>query len=130
MGAGCRGRSFGSPWPQFRFAVLIAGRGPPVSLEPERAANESLPSAADFSLMKEREPRGSHMLTIPTIHMHGLKDPGLAEHRKLYSEYCDPDTRSLLEWDAGHRLPVRSDDVTPLVQEIRRVARATATAKK
>ncbi len=118
------------PAPRFRFGVLIAGRGPPVSLEPERAANESLPSAADFSSMVESEPRGSHMLTIPTIHMHGLKDPGLHEHRKLYHEYCDPETRSLIVWDAGHRLPVRPDDVKPLVQEIRRVARETATTKK
>ncbi|KAJ6785403.1 hypothetical protein PWT90_05779 [Aphanocladium album] len=118
------------PSPLFRFGVLIAGRGPPVSLEPERAANETLPSAADFSSMKEKEPRGKHMLTMPTIHMHGLKDPGLEEHRKLYSEYCDPDTRSLLVWDAGHRLPVKPDDVTPLVEEIRRVARATVVAKQ
>ncbi|TQV91962.1 hypothetical protein V2A60_005946 [Cordyceps javanica] len=115
--------------PRFRFGVLIAGRGPPVSLEPDRAANESLPTAADFSSAKEKEPRGGHVLTIPTIHMHGLQDPGLEEHRKLYREYCDPETRSLLEWDAGHRLPIRPDDVTPLVEEIRRVARETATAK-
>ncbi|KAJ3481242.1 hypothetical protein NLG97_g7872 [Lecanicillium saksenae] len=116
--------------PRFRFGVLIAGRGPFVSLEPERAANETLPSAADFSSMKEKEPRGGHLLTIPTIHMHGLKDPGLEEHRKLYNEYCDRDTRSLLVWDAGHRLPVKPDDVTPLVKEIRRVARATAATNR
>ncbi len=113
----------------FRFGVLIAGRGPIVSLEPERVANESLPSAADFSSTKENGPNRTHVLRMPTIHMHGLKDPGLEEHRKLYNEYCDPETRSLIEWDAGHRLPVRPDDVAPLVKEIRRVALETATNK-
>lgn len=116
--------------PRFCFGVLLAGRGPPVSLEPERMANESLPSAADFSSMREKEPRGSHILTIPTIHMHGLGDPGLDEHRKLYHEYCDPETRSLLIWDAGHRLPVKPDDVAPLVREIRRVAQETSVTKE
>lgn len=114
---------------RFRFGVLIAGRGPFVSLEPDRPANESLPSAADFSSMKEKEPCGKHVLRIPTIHMHGLKDPGLQEHRELYREYCHVEARSLLEWDAGHRLPVRSDDVAPLVREIRRVDRETAAIR-
>lgn len=115
--------------PRFRFGVLIAGRGPMVSLEPERSANESLPSAADFSSQKENGPSGVHVLRMPTIHMHGLKDPGLEEHRRLYDEYCDPEMRSLIEWDAGHRLPVRPDDVAPLVKEIRRVALEMATDK-
>lgn len=117
-------------WPVFRFGVLIAGRGPPVSLEPEKEGNATLPTAAEFSSTKEREPRAGHILTIPTIHMHGLKDPGLEEHRKLYEEYCAPESRSFLEWDAGHRLPVRPEDVTPLVEEIRRVARETAPARR
>ncbi|KAM3474701.1 hypothetical protein MY5147_004137 [Beauveria neobassiana] len=113
---------------RFRFGVLIAGRGPFVSLEPDSAANESLPSAADFSSMTEKEPPGTHVLRIPTIHMHGLQDPGLQEHRKLYREYCHAEARSLLEWDAGHRLPVRSDDVAPLIRQIRRVDGETAAA--
>ncbi|KAM3541193.1 hypothetical protein ARSEF1564_005884 [Beauveria bassiana] len=113
---------------RFRFGVLIAGRGPFVSLEPDSAANESLPSAADFSSMTEKEPPGKHVLQIATIHMHGLQDPGLQEHRKLYREYCHAEARSLLEWDAGHRLPVRSDDVAPLIREIRRVDGETAAA--
>ncbi|KAK8147630.1 hypothetical protein G3M48_001298 [Beauveria asiatica] len=111
---------------RFRFGVLLAGRGPFVSLEPDRPENETLPSAADLSSIKEKEPRGKHVLRIPTIHMHGLKDPGLQEHRELYREYCHAEARSLLEWDAGHRLPVRSDHVAPLVREIRRVDRETA----
>ncbi|OAA57281.1 Serine hydrolase FSH [Cordyceps fumosorosea ARSEF 2679] len=120
----------GGGLPQFRFGVLIAGRGPLVSLEPARAENESLPSAADLSSMKEKEPRGDHVLTIPTIHMHGLKDPGLEEHRRLCNEYCHPGTRSLIVWDAGHRLPVRTDDVIPLVEAIRRLARETAATNQ
>lgn len=116
-------------FPRFRFGVLLAGRGPFVSLEPDRAGNATLPDASEFSLTQEREPRGNHMLTIPTIHMHGLRDGGLEEHRKLYNEYCDPESRTLLVWDAGHRLPVKTDDVAPLVREIRRVARETATSR-
>lgn len=118
------------PMPKFRFGVLMAGRGPPVSLEPDRSQNETLPTAAQFSSTVEKEPRGNHILTIPTIHMHGLKDPGIESHRKLYEEYCTPESRTLITWDAGHRLPIRPDDVTPLVTEIRRVARATATSRK
>ncbi|KAM3499374.1 hypothetical protein MY10362_007355 [Beauveria mimosiformis] len=117
-----------SPAVRFRFGVLLAGRGPFVSLEPDRPENETLPSAADLSSIKEKEPRGEHCLRIPTIHMHGLQDPGLQEHRELYREYCHVEARSLLEWDAGHRLPVRSDDVAPLVREIRRVDGETAAA--
>ncbi|KAI1469394.1 serine hydrolase FSH [Daldinia caldariorum] len=120
----------GSDW---KFAVIMAGRAPLVNLDPEvftstmlsRASEVGLTGAPDLMEMMS----GSHILKLPTIHVHGLSDPGLNLHRELYEEYCDSETARLVEWDGAHRVPLKGTDVQPLVDQILDVARTTGALK-
>ena len=110
----------------FRFAVLIAGRGPLVSLDPDVFMNPALADASQIGLsvypgrdcLEKRE----HVLHLPTIHVHGLRDPGLQLHRALREQYCEEGAR-LTEWEGEHRMPIKSKDVVAVVQQIFSVAR-------
>ena len=90
-------------WQNFLFGVLIAGRGPLVVLRPAKN-----PASWEYAAL----------LDIPTIHMHGLNDPNLHLHRRLLYEQCEEACASLLEWDGGHRVPVKTRDVAKLVEEM------------
>ena len=113
----------------FRFAVLMNGRGPLVSLEPHLLMNSALVDASqiavDQPLKAEDLRRKEHILRLPTIHVHGLQDPGLPLHRHLLQNYCSRSAR-LVEWEGRHSVPIKTKDVTPLVQEILRMAKETA----
>ncbi|KAJ5675033.1 uncharacterized protein N7477_004967 [Penicillium maclennaniae] len=114
---------------RFRFAVLFAGRGPLVWLMPDLPQPHGLVDAA--TPFTHTPPawltRGSdeHMLRLPTIHVHGMRDPGLDQHRDLLREYCDPLQATLLEWEGDHRMPIKSRDVETIVQQIHKLARET-----
>ncbi|CAD0100778.1 unnamed protein product [Aureobasidium mustum] len=109
-------------WPNFRFAILLAGRGPLVWLEPDTLPPEGLVDAAELSTSSHRPliPLGStkHVLHIPTIHVHGVQDPGLELHRELYEKYCDPGSTILLEWQGNHRVPIRTLDVKAVLDAV------------
>lgn len=115
----------------FRFSILFAGRGPLVWLmpdlpQPHGLVNASTPFTHPSSpclTMGSNE----HMLRLPTVHVHGLNDPGLENHRDLLRDYCDPLQATLLEWAGDHRMPIKSRDVETVVQQIHRVARETET---
>jgi hypothetical protein len=66
-----------------------------------------------------------HLLRLPSIHVHGLYDPSIDLHRDLLENYCDGDTVRVLEWDGGHRVPLKSTDVNPLVDYILEIAEET-----
>ncbi len=107
--------------PNFRFAVLMAGRGPLVELEPELVRTPGLVDASSLSAAgpaQQSLATVEHRLRLPTIHVHGMQDPGLEHHRKLLSQYCDERHARLIEWDGTHRLPFMKKDVTPIVEEI------------
>ncbi|RHZ46591.1 uncharacterized protein CDV56_104115 [Aspergillus thermomutatus] len=114
----------GSDW---KFAVLMAGRAPIVNLDPDifRSSMLSTPSQSDLSGPPELEDlmREEHVLKTPTIHVHGLADPGLRLHRELLENYCSVDSVRVLEWNGAHRVPVKSADVDPLVKEILNLAK-------
>ncbi|KAL4758584.1 serine hydrolase FSH [Aspergillus foveolatus] len=120
--------------PHFRFAVLMAGRGPLVWLLPETSSGPgSIPMGlvdAACPSMLESEPElpndsTEHMLRLPTLHVHGLRDPGLSLHRRLLRSYCQPDSISLVEWEGEHRVPLKTKDVTAVVDQIYALARDT-----
>ena len=116
-------------WPDFRFALLMAGRGPLVWLTPQMAMPQGLVDAAHPS-MSTYEPilavgSHEHVLRVPTIHVHGLQDPGLELHRKLLNQYCDPRSVSVLEWDGEHRVPIKTKNVNAVVEQVFFVARET-----
>ncbi|PYI02381.1 hypothetical protein BO78DRAFT_410689 [Aspergillus sclerotiicarbonarius CBS 121057] len=113
----------------FRFAVLIAGRGPLVWLMPDLPLPRGLvdaatpfthPTPAWLTLGGDE-----HVLRLRTVHVHGLRDPGLESHRELLREYCDPGQAAVVEWEGEHRMPIRSRDVEMVVQQIRKAAGET-----
>ena len=111
-------------WPSFRFGVLIAGRGPLVSLVPGMHVPDGLVGAeAPIAEM----PRGAvrEVVRVATIHVHELKDPGTQAHRRLLREYFDERRVVLQEWDGGHRIPIKTNDVVPLVEGIVAMAEIT-----
>ncbi|RYP54697.1 hypothetical protein DL769_010302 [Monosporascus sp. CRB-8-3] len=115
----------------FRFGVLLAGRAPLISLEPGLTLSPALPDASQITdiqldvedLCKQRFYHGGHVLRIPTVHVHGLNDKGLDQHRQLFENFCDPQSRRLVEWDGDHRLPLKHKDVSLVVHQIRELAK-------
>ncbi|KAL4752264.1 hypothetical protein BDW72DRAFT_212143 [Aspergillus terricola var. indicus] len=121
-------------WPHFRFAVLMAGRGPLVWLLPEPSSGPgSIPMGlvdAACPSMLDGEPElpedsTEHALRLPTLHVHGLRDPGLSLHRRLMRSYCQADSISLVEWEGEHRVPIKTKDVRAVVDQIYALARDT-----
>ena len=111
---------------RFRFAVLMAGRGPFVSLlKPDGQTGPGLGDAAQ--MMGVSSPAaggcGANVLRLPTIHVHGMRDPGLRFHEQLLDHHCEEGTARLVEWDGDHRVPIKKKDVAAVVNEIREVAR-------
>ncbi|RCI15852.1 hypothetical protein L249_1701 [Ophiocordyceps polyrhachis-furcata BCC 54312] len=118
-------------WPKFRFAVLLAGRGKLVWLKPEVPMPEGVVrpiqpvgafpvdmDAPGWDDLKLRE-----KLQLPTVHVHGLTDAGLPYHRQLALRYCVPDSSTVIEWQGEHRVPIKTKDVTPVVEQMLRLAR-------
>jgi pimeloyl-ACP methyl ester carboxylesterase len=116
----------GSTW---RFAVVMAGRAPLVSFDPETFTSSMLGDPSQIGLsgppdLMEAASEG-HILKLPTIHVHGLYDPSLQLHRDLLEDYCDGDSVRVLEWEGGHRVPLKATDVNPLVDYILEIAEET-----
>jgi len=116
------------------FAILLAGSGPLVALDemfisiPGLAdpSNPSSTAVQNAALGGNKE----HILDFPTVHVHGTQDPGLLEHRKLFTQYCRNGTARLMEWDGDHRVPIKTQDVLLLVGYIFDVAYETGTITK
>ncbi|KAL2261279.1 hypothetical protein VTK26DRAFT_4483 [Humicola hyalothermophila] len=87
--------------PRYRFAVLMAGRGPFLDLvgDIERHVQDAA-------------------LRLPTLHVHGLRDQWLEDHRALVKGACEKGTAAVVEWDGDHRLPSKAQDVAAVVKEI------------
>jgi predicted esterase len=114
----------------YRFAVLLAGRGPLVSLDPALFMTAALVDAAqighpDTLTNRSLGAETSHILQLPTIHVHGMQDQGLELHRDLLEQYCEPWSARLIEWDGGHRVPIKTKDVAAIAEQIFDVARQT-----
>jgi pimeloyl-ACP methyl ester carboxylesterase len=116
-------RRMGANW---QFVVLLAGRAPLVVLDqnlpiPEGCANAS-EASADYKGLPEGISGDNHVLNLPTIHVHGLRDSGLHLHRMMMDSYCRADSATLVEWDGHHRVPIKTADVQAVVGEILRVS--------
>ena len=119
----------------YRFAVVLAGRAPLVCLDPELIVSPALVNAHQIAMNFPRWSNGvsstelDHKLWLPTIHVHGLQDPGLDQHRRLLDQYCEPGTTKLVVWDGDHRVPIKTLDVAAVVEKIAQVARETGVFK-
>jgi hypothetical protein len=114
----------GIPGLNWRFGVLLAGRAPMSNLNPSLLKSPALVGAADLSegwqFVKEVD--DAAILRQPTIHVHGMADAGLDLHVRLYKEYCEPGSTTLVEWEGAHRVPIKSDTVERVVGAIYEVA--------
>jgi hypothetical protein len=108
---------------RFAFGVLLAGRAPVVRLGPEG----QLPSVPYTAGITEKSVdftdwapsnQGGHVVSVPTLHVHGLQDPGLDQQRYLLENYCKDGAARLIEWDGGHRVPKLSEDLDLVVREM------------
>ncbi|KAK3335930.1 serine hydrolase FSH [Cercophora scortea] len=111
-------------WPDLRFAVLMAGRGPFIWLDPESETPEGMLEAW-HPWSAQVEPVEENLLALPTLHVHGLKDVGLEFHRRMLDKFCAPGSTTLIEWDGDHRLPIKSKDVRDVVDQVVALGRAT-----
>ncbi|EED12109.1 conserved hypothetical protein [Talaromyces stipitatus ATCC 10500] len=66
-----------------------------------------------------------HMIRLPSLHVHGRKDPGIADHRRLLTDFCKPGTTRLVEWDGDHRVVIQPADVTAVANEILALSKQT-----
>lgn len=129
LGFGLENRNGTELEPMYRFAILLAGRGP------LRWLHSDLPmpdvgfiDAAECTTGQAVEAMLSsvqYRLRAPTVHVHGMTDPGLDLHRRLLHEHCDRRSATLVEWDGDHRVPIKTKDVNPVVQQILSVAQQT-----
>ncbi|RYP46458.1 hypothetical protein DL768_007328 [Monosporascus sp. mg162] len=114
---------------RWRFAILMAGRSPLVALDPDVFASPLLSGAGEAGLRGPPDlmdaMAGRHVLRLPTVHVHGMNDPGLHLHRDLMENYCDPTSVRLVEWDGEHRVPFKTTDVQRVVDQILEVAKET-----
>ncbi|KAI0862082.1 serine hydrolase FSH [Xylaria cubensis] len=113
----------------WKFAVVLAGRAPLVNLEPGIFKSSLLSEPSEIGLdglpdlnemLSEK-----HVLRLPSIHVHGLTDPGLHLHQDLFERYTDPACTKLVQWDGGHRVVLKGTDVQPVVDAIIEVAKET-----
>jgi pimeloyl-ACP methyl ester carboxylesterase len=115
----------------FKFAILLAGRAPLVALDTSVTDSLALADADELTTGAFAHVTGSflqgsdHVLRLPTLHVHGLKDPGISNHRRLLADFCKADTTRLVEWDGDHRVVVKTADVAAVVSEILALSRQT-----
>ena len=120
---------------EWKFGILLAGRGPPYALSNQtqhlpHCENLSVPvnttsvEAAALSLSWDG-PEEQHVLTTPTLHVHGLSDEGIGFHRLLLKYYVATDSARLVNWNGGHRIPIRTNDVNNVCSSILEIYRDT-----
>lgn len=108
---------------RWRFGVIMAGRAPLVRLDERMGAIRGVQEASGIGAeFKDWAEVGGddteHILRIPTVHVHGLRDPGLGLHRRLLNEYCEKGSARLVEWDGDHRIPIKGGDVEAVTEGI------------
>jgi len=115
----------GKDRPQWRFGILMAGRAPLVSFMPVTDHHMALVTAEEISEGYECLDMvdDSHILQVPTIHVHGLADEGLHLHRRLVEQYCDARSVTVVEWNGDHRVPYKTSDVEKVISAVYDIAR-------
>ncbi|CAM1510626.1 Fc.00g009610.m01.CDS01 [Cosmosporella sp. VM-42] len=117
----------------FKFGILMAGRGPLLMLDPRLEKPQYVVGAGHLSSAIHDLPdanEGPHVLGIPTLHVHGLRDPGLEQHQILMDTYCQDGSTRLVEWDGDHRLPIKTHDVEAVVGKMLEMAKETGAIPK
>ncbi|KAG8410205.1 hypothetical protein J3458_018241 [Metarhizium acridum] len=100
----------------FRFAVLLAGRGPLVTLD------------EDFTAFYGPEKDiWEPILQLPTVHVHGTQDDGLAMHRDFRNRCCTEESTTLVEWNGNHRVPIKAVHVSAVISALMKAYQQSQT---
>lgn len=117
----------------FKFGVLLAGSAPLVALGTADLTDSlALADANEITTGAFAQITGSflqgsdHILHIPTLHVHGRQDPGIANHRRLLNDFCETGTTRLVEWDGDHRVVLQPADVEAVANEIIALSKQTS----
>ncbi|RHZ61457.1 uncharacterized protein CDV56_107869 [Aspergillus thermomutatus] len=94
------------------FGVLCNGAGAPM----ESDAAEYVNAKTDESLNR---------VSLPTVHVHGLKDPFLMLGQQQLENYYDPRTATLFEVDYHHAMPWARHEAKQLADHIRTIYKNT-----
>ncbi|MCJ1271753.1 hypothetical protein MMC22_011658 [Lobaria immixta] len=111
---------------KWEFGVIMAGRAPPYSLSHRTARSKNYVRPGELAQEHEYDYAAcefSDKLRIPTLHVHGMRDPGLKLHQHLLRYFCDPANTRTIEWDGGHRIPFRPADVELVTDGIFKIAK-------
>lgn len=68
-------------------------------------------------------------ISIPTFHLHGLRDKSLEPGRKMMATYYDPKTVKLMEIDYHHAMPWNKEDIESFVKFVRDAYESTRAKK-
>ena len=117
---GYEGPSIGLPL--WRFAILLAGRGPLISpafpsLVDLASARHSATGRPALPIFARPSGLMGRLEKTPTVHVHGHRDPGLSLHRQFLLENFDRRQTKVIEWDGEHRVPIKLKDVSAIVDE-------------
>ncbi|PYI09249.1 hypothetical protein BO78DRAFT_363430 [Aspergillus sclerotiicarbonarius CBS 121057] len=93
---------------RLKFGVCCMGAGKPMESEVGKHFNF-----------------GTNIVSMPTLHVHGLKDWVLPLSRQQYETYYDPKTKRLYEVDYHHAMPWVKEEVDQLAQHIRQMYKET-----
>ncbi|CAG9994468.1 unnamed protein product [Clonostachys byssicola] len=119
----------------FRFAVVMAGSAPLITFDSDVLSSPYLVTPAQSTALhlnfdsscRDASSEKAHLVRSPTVHVHGLRDPGINLHWQLMEYYCQGQGGArLIEWDGDHRLPIRLRDVRAITTAILEVAREAA----
>ncbi|KAI9167842.1 Esterase LovG [Paramyrothecium foliicola] len=113
------------PLTSFRFGIIMAGSGPVLRLDRRLDPVRHIGEPGRLALSYDDWPadgRGEHAIAAPTLYVLGLLDPDVDAHRRLLRLYAKPGTVRLVEWEGDHRLPIKTPDVTAVVDRILEMA--------
>jgi hypothetical protein len=106
-----------SEWPltTFKFGIIMAGSPPIVRLTPQKPLALYSRSIGLGNVLSGDLDQEKRIVNTPTVHVHGLQDPGLDNHRMLLKRSFKSETTHLVEWNGGHRLPIKTKDVFAII---------------
>ncbi|KAL8948757.1 MAG: hypothetical protein Q9222_005082 [Ikaeria aurantiellina] len=107
----------------FRFGVFICGTYPPLSSSSSSSPSSSSCAAVfpitPTALLEHQHwhPQHENILSTPSIHVIGHKDP-FAHRSRLLARCSEPSTTTVLECDMGHQFPVFPAETQRLAGEV------------
>lgn len=116
----------------FKFAVLVAGHAPLIAMDPQLTDSLALADSNELTTGAFAHVTGfflqrsdDHILRLPPLHVHGKKDPGIANHRRLLTDFCKEGTIRLVVWDGDHRVVIQAADIATVAKEIMVLSKQT-----